>query len=90
MGTKSELLRLPMFNSKIWCDFDPEKELKLKGLVYADLIKFKEGNTSMKDLRILSNVFIDNSPHFLRYGSKNEMRNDLIHLFKNIKGLQPA
>ena len=79
-----------MLNSKIWCDFDPDKELKLKGLVYADLIKFKEGNTSMKDLRILSNVFIDNSPHFLRYGSKNEMRNDLIHLFKNIKGLQPA
>ena len=71
-------------------NFDPDKELKLKGLVYADLIKFKEGNTSMKDLRILSNVFIDNSPHFLRYGSKKEMRNDLIHLFKNIKGLQPA
>ena len=91
MGNRSNSLLVPiMLNSKIWCDFDPEKELKLKGLVYADLIKFKEGNTSMKDLRILSNVFIDNSPHFLRYGSKKEMRNDLIHLFKNIKGLQPA
>ncbi len=91
MGNRSNSLLVPiMFNSKIWCDFDPDKELKLKGLVYADLIKFKEGNTSMKDLRILSNVFIDNSPHFLRYGSKKVMRNDLIHLFKNIKGLQPA
>ena len=91
IGNRSNSLLAPiMLNSKIWCDFDPDKELKLKGLVYADLIKFKESTTSMKNLRILSNVFIDNSPHFLKYGSKKEMRNDLMHLFKNIKGLQPA
>lgn len=91
MGNRSNSLLFPiMFNSKIWCDFDPEKELKLKGLVYQDLINFKENKTSMKELRILSNAFIENSPHFLKYGSKNEMRNDLMHLFKNISGLQPA
>ena len=79
-----------MFNSKIWCNFNPTTELKLKGIIYKDLIKFNNPKTSMKDLRILSNMFITNSPIFLRYGSKKMMRNDLIHLFKHYNGLQPT
>jgi hypothetical protein len=39
MGNRSNSLLVPiMFNSKIWRDFDPEKELKLKGLVYLFLL----------------------------------------------------
>lgn len=92
MGNRSNSLLFPiMFNSQIWCEFNPDHELKCRGLNYHDLIKFKEGTaTSMKNLRILSNAFIDNSPHFLMYGSKKEMRSDLMRLFKNIQGLQPA
>lgn len=91
IGNRSNALLLPiMFNSKIWCNFNPTTELKLKGIIYKDLIKFNNPKTSMKDLRILSNMFITNSPIFLRYGSKKMMRNDLIHLFKHYNGLQPT
>ena len=91
IGTRSNSLLFPIFiSSSIWSDFDPDKKLKEKGLVFSQVINSKDNHVSMKDLRILSNVVIENSPEFLRYGSKKEMRGDLIHLFKNINGLQPV
>lgn len=92
VGNRSNSLLLPlMLNSKIWCDFDPNTELLLKGIVYKDLVKCNDrGCAAIKDLRILSNAFIKNTPHFLKYGSKKEMRKDLMFLFKNYQGLQMA
>lgn len=90
IGNRSNSLLFPiMINSTIWRDLDPDKELRLKGINYRDLIKFKKNETSIKHLRILSNLFIDNSPLFLKYGSKSKMRCDLMRLFRNIQGLQP-
>lgn len=91
IGTRSNSLLFPIFiSSSIWSDFDPDKKLKEKGLDFSQVINPKDNHVSMKELRILSNVVIENSPEFLRYGSKKEMRGDLIHLFKNINGLQPV
>lgn len=91
IGTRSNSLLFPIFiSSSIWSDFDPVKKLKEKGLDFSQVINSEDNHVSMKDLRILSNVVIENSPEFLRYGSKKEMRGDLIHLFKNINGLQPV
>lgn len=91
ISTRSNSLLFPIFiSSSIWSDFDPDKKLKEKGLDFSQVINPKDNHVSMKELRILSNVVIENSPEFLRYGSKKEMRGDLIHLFKNINGLQPV
>lgn len=87
---RSNSLLVPiMFNSKIWSTQDLNQQLTMQGIDHKSLLSSDvKDNATMRELRLLSQAFIDHAPKFLKYGSKKKMTNDLMYLFKNYRGLQ--
>lgn len=76
-----------VYNSKIWGGFHPEPALEAKGLYCKDLRDFINSKClSVKEIRIISNVILESTPDYLRYGSKRVMRGDLFRLITVLNG----
>jgi hypothetical protein len=92
VSEKSNSLTAPMaLNSKIWGDFNPVPELEKKGIICENLVCYlKENKLSVKDIRIISNIILNNTPDYLIYGSKKAMRGDLFRLLDNFSGFKTA
>jgi len=79
----------PLLNERIWADVVPRTEpVGNTGIVLAKLSEMPRATIVTSQARILSDNIIRKSPQWLRYGTTNQMRADLVKLLVNVNNLQ--
>ena len=79
----------PLLNERIWADVVSRTEpVGNTGIVLAKLSEMPRATIVTSQARILSDNIIRKSPQWLRYGTTNQMRADLVKLLVNVNNLQ--
>lgn len=81
LSSNAEALRLPMeIHSKIWGKFDTNR-LRCDGINCSNMRDFKLEGLPKSQMRIVANRLIDYMPSWLKYHSREGIRQDIYRLF---------
>ena len=83
--SNEEALRFPIeIHSKIWGRFDIEC-LQQSGIDVSNMREFHTRGLAKSEMRIVANRFIDYMPVWLKYQSKESIRQDIYRLFLGLE-----
>lgn len=81
LSSNVEALRLPMeIQSKIWGSFDVQR-LQCDGIQCQSLRNFELKGLAKSEVRIVANRLIEHMPTWMKYQSKEGIRQDIYRLF---------